>query len=167
MAKIKTKGVEVIPKKLTTGKYQTNGKLFMGRSYATRECDSMNNYQTFLFNRALFGLAVYSQEDIKKMHYDKRSRIIKVHKRAQAVINLWKQQIVNAKTNSMLKTLFPRSVYTEYFATVGDFTDPEFVNRLSFKSLGIRKSQVIEKLISSGVLPKDFDGLKPQEEIHD
>lgn len=144
--------------------FQTMGNHFKGKRYVEIEFTEFNNYQNFLYNRALFGLAVYSQEEIKQMHWDKRKRIIKVHKRAQQVINIWKQEIVNTLSNHLFTTVFPKSSFTKILLeTFGDSTDPEYINKMSFKSLHITKTQVVEKLIEKGILPEDFNTLTPKE----
>lgn len=148
------------------GKYsdqQTTGNRYKGKSYGRHEANSLNNYQNFLYNRALFGLAVYSQEEIKEMHWDKRKRIIKVHKRAQAILNLWKQEIIVALSNKFFTDLFPRMDITKQLVGDKNPTDPNYVNNMSFKSLRITKDAVISRLIAGGVLPPNFKELKPQQ----
>ena len=51
----------------------------------------LNPHQHFLFKRILHGLKMYKQDEVEKMHWDKKRRITKVRKRAQKVINEWKQ----------------------------------------------------------------------------
>lgn len=140
--------------------YQLYGSNFQGRKYGKVQYDSLTDYQNFLYNRALFGLAVYSQEEIKDMGWDQRKRIIKVHKRARVIINLWKQQIVNHWSTELFKKWFPRMPITQYIIDTTNDTDPEFVNKMSFKSLRITKAQVISKLVAEGILPPNFHELK-------
>ena len=54
----------------------------------------LNPHQHFLFKRILHGLKMYTKDEIDKMHWDKKRRIIKVWKRAQDVINKWKQLVL-------------------------------------------------------------------------
>lgn len=139
---------------------QLFGSNFRGRKYDKIQHDSLNDYQSFLYNRALFGLAVYSQEEIKLMRWDKRKRIVKVHKRAQSVLNLWKQQIVNVWSTALFVAWFPKTLITQtLIETTGD-TDPTLINKMSFKSLRITKAQVVGKLIVEGILPPNFYELK-------
>lgn len=141
---------------------QAYGNNHNGRRYGTVQHDSLNNYQNFLYNRALFGLAVYSQKEIKEMRWDKRKRIIKVHQRSQRVLNIWKQQIVNNWSNQLFQTLFPQTPITKAFVEMANDTDPGYVNKMPFSSLRITKAQVISKLVAEGILPPDFYTLKPQ-----
>ena len=142
---------------------QVYGSSHYGKIYQILECTPLNNYQNFLYNRALFGLSVYTQEEITEMHWDKRKRIIKVHKRAQVVLNLWKQEVINSRVAHLFKTLFPKAEITSVIVEECKQTDPIFVNKMSFKDLGIMKDAVILKLMENGILPKDYYELKPQE----
>ena len=144
--------------------YQTSGNRFKEKRYALIEYTALNSMQTFLYNRALFGLSVYTQEEIKEMHWEKRKRILKVHKRAQTTLNIWKQQVTNVLSSKIISTLFPKSALAQAFVDTTDDVDSEYINRLSFKELGISKKNVIDKLIADGVLPINFYQLK-QEEI--
>lgn len=144
------------------GAQQTTGNSYKGRNYANNQADSFNNYQNFLYNRALFGLAMYSQDEIKEMHWDKRKRIIKVHKRAQTVLNLWKQEIVVGLSNIFFKSIFPRTEITKQLVEDKEPTDPNFTNKMSFKTLHITKEQIVNRLIKEGVLPINFKELKAE-----
>lgn len=144
------------------GEQQVYGSSHHGKRYAVIET-SLNNYQNFLYNRALFGLSVYSQEEIKEMHWDKRKRIIKVHKRAQVTLNLWKQEIINSRVAHLFMTLFPKTSVTADMVEECKHTEPSYINKMSFRDLGLTKDSVILKLIETGILPKDYYELKPQE----
>ena len=61
----------------------------------------LNPQQHFLFKRVLHGLKLYKKEEIDKMHWDKKRRIIKVWKRSQNVINKWKQWLCHKKANAI------------------------------------------------------------------
>lgn len=128
------------------------------------EKDPYNGHQNFLYNRALYGLSIYAPEEIKEMPVEKKKRIVRIHKKAQMVINLWKQEIVNAAANRFFTDIFPDMEITHtlvnYYGIEGD---PEHVNNLSFKSLKITKDQVVNKLIEKKVLPKNFKELKQDE----
>ncbi len=128
------------------------------------ERDEFNNHQNFLYKRALFGLTVYTPEELDKMHRDKKKRITKVSKHAQYVLNLWKQEIVIGMTNLFFLNMFPDSPLTRELVT--NYTlckDPDMVNTINFRDLGVRKKNIVDKLIMEGVLPRDFYQLKPLE----
>ena len=63
------------------------------------EKDPYSQQQNLLYKRAMFGLNIYSKEEIQQMHWQKRKRIKKVQIRAQKELNLWKQELVNNLTN--------------------------------------------------------------------
>ncbi len=143
--------------------YQVSGNNLNGKKYSLVEYTALNNVQTFLYNRALFGLSVYTQDEIKEMHWEKRKRILKVHKRTQTALNTWKQQVTNAINSKIITTLFPKSTFANDFAGAIEETDPDFINKLSFKQLGISKKSIIDKLIREGILPANFYQLKQEE----
>lgn len=142
-------------------KYQLEGNDYNGKKYSLIVHTPLNNHQNMLYNRALFGLALYTQEEIQEMHWEKRKRIVKVHKRAQSVLNVWKQEITNKITTAFFSTFFPKTEFAMYLEHTADETDPDFVNKISFKDLGITKAQIILKLIETGILPPNFYELKP------
>lgn len=134
---------------------QLNGSMVRWRS--EYEKDVFNERQNFLYRRALFGLSVYSQEEIRQMHSQKRKRIIKVHNKTQEVLNIWKQQMMNEITNQWMKKVFwNSSVVKKLIEEFGNDTDPAYISRVKFKDLGIDKTQVVEKLIQEKLLPSNF-----------
>ena len=117
-------------------------------------------HQDFLYNRALFGLSVYKLDEVVIMSVEKKKRIIRLHKKTQKIMNLWKQEIVNVLANSIFTDLFPDMEITKclvmYYGTVGD---PDYINNMSFKMLKISKKQIIDKLVETKILPKNFNQL--------
>jgi len=140
--------------------HQVNGNNISSKRYGKVEYESLSEYQSFLYNRALFGISVYSTEELKNMRWDKRKRIMKVHKRAQIVLNIWKQQIVNHLSTHLFTSIFPSTPLTESIINTTDDIDPDYVNRMSFKALRITKTQIVSKLVAEGILPPDFYELK-------
>lgn len=125
------------------------------------EKDAFNATQNFLYKRVMFGLRVYSPEEVNKMNFAKKKRIEKVHLRCQHVLNIWKQQLCNQYTNGIFETFFPRTEMAKFFyVTHRDTVDPSFMNTLNFKDMGITKFQIVKKLVAEGILPKDFYSLK-------
>jgi hypothetical protein len=138
------------------GSYQRYGNKLQ-RQPLQYEKDPFNSYQNFLYKRALFGLAVYTQEELVKMHSDKKKRIEKVHTRAQEILNLWKQELTGQWTVKLLNTLFWHSdLVKEFTEKFGEDTDPQYISKVDFKSLGVSKVDVINKLISEKILPNNF-----------
>jgi len=148
-----------------TGKlhdFQQLGNTFKELRYAEIERDLFNPQQNFLYKRALFGLKMYSEQEIAEMHADKKKRIIKVYTRAQRVLNLYKQRLVNEKTNRLMTLLFPNSPIAKEFEQ-HSYVDPKFVNTISFKDLGVSKKQIVDRLISEKILPVNFYNLVSDE----
>ena len=142
--------------------YQLYGNSHKGKRYSQFEQDPYNKYQNFLYKRAMFGLKMYTPEEIKVMHWQKRKRIKKVHKRAQDAINIWKQELCNQYTNSFFQSLFPKSPVTKDLLEATS-VDVEFKNTLSFKDLKVSKRDIIDKLTQQGVLPSNFLTLQENE----
>lgn len=91
------------------------------------------------------------------MPLEKKQRVTKLYKKAQKVINLWKQEIVNILANKFFMNIFPDTEITKCFVEhYGTGGDPEYVNNMSFKILKITKKQIIDKLIEAKILPKNF-----------
>jgi putative lipoic acid-binding regulatory protein len=137
---------------------QIDGNTLKGKKYA-QEQYSFTYYQNFLYHRALYGLDVYNKEEINKMHWEKRRRIKKVHKKVQNAINLLKQEYNIRWTNELFKN-FNKSSLAEEF--ISNFSDPDrdYENTMTFKTLGITKKDVIDRLIQIQVLPYNFYDLK-------
>jgi len=134
---------------------QEFGNSYKGKTYTKYESDVFNKYQNFLYKRALYGLKMYDDSEINIMHWQKIKRIRKVNKRTQRIINIWKQELTNSYTTSFFEQIFPKSPITKGLQET-NYTDPEFNCKLSFKDLGVKKENVIKKLHSEGVLPKNF-----------
>lgn len=133
------------------GKYQTDA----GPRVMVYEQDKYSPYQNLLYKRALFGLSMYSEKELKTMHIGKKKRIEKVHARAQRSLNIFKQEKVNQLSNRIFTLLFPSSRLAKELIKC-ECIDPSFVNTMDLKTLGITKDDVIERFIRDGILPKDF-----------
>lgn len=138
--------------------YQISGSSYNGKKYSHYEKDPYNDYQNFLYSRALSGIRIYTQEQLAVMGPDKKRRIVKVHRRAQKVLNLWKQKIVNDLCNHLFRTLFSDSC--EKQGLINHETDEGYINTIPFKHLKITKTQIIERFIIEGILPHNFNELK-------
>lgn len=144
---------------------ETNGGRASSKKQSRYEKDPFNEYQNFLYNRALNGLNTYDKDEVTAMAYNKKKRIVKVHKRAQTIINLWKQHVVNVLSNHLFQTIFPDSPLTkELVEDLGSHTDETYINKIPLKLLQIKKINVIDRFIEEGILPKNFHELKPKQE---
>jgi len=130
-------------------------QLHAGKTYMQYEQDSYNQYQNYLYKRALYGLDAITAEELATMCSKKKQRIINVYKRAQVVLNIAKQKATIHYTNLIFKTLFPNSPLTQMLLDNSE-TDEKFKNTLTFKDLNLGKDQIISIFITEGILPKNF-----------
>jgi hypothetical protein len=130
-------------------------QLSAGKMYMQYETDGYSQYQTYLYKRALYGLDALTQQELATMCSKKKQRIINVYKRAQLVLNKFKQELTIQYTNLLFKTLFPNSPITDALLANTE-TDEKFKNTLTFKDLGIEKKDIISIFIAEGILPKNF-----------
>lgn len=128
---------------------------YKGQAYQVYEQDPYNASQNFLYKRAMFGLSVYTPEELSKMAEPKKRRIKKVHRKCQLVLNLWKQEISIGWTNEMFRHYFGEHPALKIFFDNTE-TDPKFVNKLNFKDLNITKDMIVERLYKAGILPPNF-----------
>ena len=118
-------------------------------------------YQNLLYKRAIMGLNVYTKQEQDDMHWEKRRRIKRVHRKAQSTINLLKQERMDAYCDKLYQDLFPKSKLAQtVFSSDKTLTDPKIMNTLELKFLGITKVNVVNRLVIEGILPKDFYNLK-------
>lgn len=116
----------------------------------------LNQYQHSLFKRVLHGFKMYKKEELNIMHRDKKKRISKVWKRAQDVINCWKQEICNKEANKIF-TIFTHSKTAKQILAIDPKeTDSTYINRMTLKQLNITYEDVIIKFIAEGLLPRNF-----------
>ena len=132
-----------------------NYQLYAGKTYMQYETDKYSTYQNYLYKRALYGLEALEQKELATMCSKKKQRIINVYKRAQVVLNKFKQELSIQYTNLLFKTLFPNSPITDALLANSE-TDEKFKNTLTFKDLGIEKKDIITIFIAEGILPKNF-----------
>ena len=135
------------------------------QTVSSYKSDQYNQYQNYLYKRALYGLSALTEQELATMCSKKKQRIINVYKKAQVVINKLKQQATIKYTNFIFEALFPKSPITQ--ALLADTeTDDKLINTLNFKDLNIDKSQIITIFIAEGVLPKNFLSLDgPQNQL--
>jgi hypothetical protein len=123
----------------------------------------LNPHQHFLFKRVLHGLNMYTQPELAELHWDKKRRIKKIWQKAQSEINIWKQIICAKRANQVFEkfTKNPNCKWKSLLTIPVDETDPEYVNTLSLKELGLKYDDLILFFIQKGFLPKNFLCLAP------
>lgn len=153
-------------------KNQLYGNLERYKPYMRYDTDGLNQYQNFLYNRAINGLAAYDQNQIKRMKPATVKEIQKIHNKTQYCLNIWKQQITNELSTKILDKIWPcskedegkysRKLKKELIDSTRNFVDPKKKNKLSFRDLGIKKTDIVKKLIAEKILPSNFYELKPK-----
>ena len=120
----------------------------------------LNPQQHFLFKRVLHGTNLYTQQDLSKMHWDKKRRVKKVWQRGQREINAWKQRICNRASQEIFK-IFHHSEFAKSILDQSvDYIDNEYKNTMTFKDLGIKYEDVILLFMGKGLLPTNFLSIK-------
>ena len=136
-----------------------NYQLNVGKTYMKYETDKYSAYQNYLYKRALYGLDSLTQDELAGICSKKKQRILNVYKKAQLVLNKFKQRLTIAYSNQIFETFFPKSPITQ-FLLADDKIDEKFKNTLTFKDLNISKDQIISIFMAEGVLPKNFLSLE-------
>ena len=118
----------------------------------------LNPTQHFMFKRVLHGLNIYSKDEVKQMHPQKRKRITKVWKKGQQVINEWKQILCNKRANAFLETMFgtKSQIIKDLIQVPVTDVDNDYKNKSTLKDLGITYEDVILRFMAVGLLPKNF-----------
>ena len=145
----------------TMNERQLQGNSYHGRVYQKITHVYLNDYQNLLYYRAIFGLSVYKQDEIKKMSRVKYNRILKVHRRTQKVLNTLKQKRLIAMSNQWFKGLCPKSPLTQELVDNHSQLEENAKINISFDVLKITKSEIIHTLVKEGILPNNFYNLKP------
>ena len=98
---------------------------------------------------------MYEPAELKTMSEAKKERVKKMQRRCQFVLNQWKQEMMISFSNSLFSHFFKNHPFLNPFWEQTE-PDPKFVCTLDFKDLGIRKEQIVNKLIETGILPINF-----------
>lgn len=154
---LKSRSKIVFTKGRLLDEYKLYGDQKRKRYYLPRqeyERNPLNEVQNFLYKRALFGLGIYTKQEIRQMHTKKKGKIRRIHLRTQRELNLWKQSLIIESTNQFLE-LFPNSPLAQEIIK-DSTTDPLLSNNFTFRDLGIKKEHVVEKLLEAGILPNNF-----------
>lgn len=141
-----------------TGKFndlQTFGSSFKGKRYS----DEYSEQQNFLYKRALFGLKMYKEKEIKAMHPGKVDRIKHVSSRAQQSINHLKQQRLIEITNKIFGMFNKSTLAGEIIDLYSTPVRKSLPRKFTFNMLAIDKEMVIDKLLTEKILPPDYKRL--------
>jgi len=132
---------------------------------------SFTEKQNELYSRLLKGLKYYSKEELYAMNSNKKNRIKKSHKKAQDLLNVWKQELMILLSNSIfeqydlkesrtiVKEDEPNECIKLKLSDIFGDTDPNFKCTLTFKELGLNKEIIANKFVENRLLPADFISL--------
>lgn len=123
--------------------------------YQQIEKSVFNAQQQKLYALSIYGLSVYNKEEIQKIPAEERSTIIKNYNKIQAFLNKWKQEIVEARTNKILLSIFHNSKIIKKFCSINGY-DNFHTDRHTFKELGLTQKVIAERLVKEGLLPTNF-----------
>jgi hypothetical protein len=125
--------------------------------YQQYDKDPYNYEQNILYKRALYGLSFYSKEELEKISLKEKNKINYLHKKAQRELNLWKNKLLKQKTD-VIFSIFTNSPLAKELLEPKTPTN-NYMNTLDFADLGITKSNIINRFINIGVLPKNFNSI--------
>lgn len=111
--------------------------------------------QNFCLNKALYGLAAYSEKERRKLGQFQKKKIILLHTKTKRALNCYKQQIINDKTNKVFEIFF-NSKLCKNLVDQFNLTDEKFIMHCKLSDLGVNKKDLIEFLFKEGILPQNF-----------
>lgn len=125
----------------------------------------LNDYQYFLYLRAIYGLRIYKKKELDRMSKWEKGVIDKVHKRCRIVLDAYLERALIVMSNRIIKQTgcnkgrFFRSRENQYTPECWDQKE-EFVFELGFKELGVTRKMIAWELVDKQVLPGNFFELK-------
>lgn len=123
--------------------------------YQEVEKPVFNKVQQKLYAEIVYGLNFFNEEEKAALPAKRRYRIMDAYKKAQRLLNGWKQQLVNNRADIIMQKLFPNSSITKaFYRTQGISHD--YIDTHTFKELGINQTMIAEKLVEARLLPADF-----------
>jgi len=131
---------------------QLHGNKYKGKFY-------QNKAQQQAYRVALYGLSVFTPEEVKEIPFLKKAKITNNQQKVQQFLDKWKQEICHQKLGSFLTTFFSHSKLASELANY-DYYDSNNKNKLDFKELGITKDMIVKKLILAKLLPNNYYELK-------
>lgn len=136
---------------------QTEGNKFNNESY---QKIGENLTQQKAYRIALYGLSVFTPDELSSLSFLEKNRIVTNQKKVQRLLDKWKQEICHKKIGSFVTKFFKMTDSLKNkdlfkFATY-DYYDSNNKNKMDFKDLGINKDMIVQKLMSAGLLPRNY-----------
>jgi len=130
-------------------------QLYGSAKYQQFEPPVFNLAQQKIYSEAVYGLNIFSKQELEKMPASKKSAIATHFNKVQRFLNAWKQEVVNRKLDGFLIKLFPKSSVIKHMVSIKG-SDDSIKDKHSFKELGISKEMIANKLVESNLLPREF-----------
>ena len=113
--------------------------------------------QEKLLRVRLYGLRAYSAKQQQSLSIAQKLEIEIKHELTRKKLSEWRLELVNKRTDNLMKKIFSHSKVVEKFTSV-QFKDiePSVRKELSFDRLGLSKKNLALKMVKSGLLPKNF-----------
>lgn len=127
----------------------------------------LNDYQYKIYNVAIHGLSTYPKKELHKLPFQQKKKISIFYTKAQRVLNLWKQEIINERFHQLFTLQFNKfshNPFNKVFSgtkicnidRINQLSDPDFIVNITFDKLKITREQIIYKLIAEKVFPENF-----------
>lgn len=127
------------------------------KSFPKKETLVLSDKQKQLYEEALFGIKKYSPEDLYKMKGKRKDYIHKKAVKTQIVLNEFKQKVMIAYSDYILKKTCPQSIISLFQKHTKESNS--YICTLTFKELNINKKDIVDLLIEKQILPLDFYSL--------
>jgi hypothetical protein len=116
--------------------------------------------QQDIYSKVVYGFTAYSIHEINVMTEEQKRNVKITFTKAQRILRNWKQDITFTNVDNFLLALFPNSKIVKHLANTKGHLDELEDETFSFKELGLKKIDIINKLLEVGLLPKNFYQLK-------
>jgi hypothetical protein len=126
----------------------------------------ISEYQHQLYKTAVLGLKAFTKKELYRMSIATKKKIVEFYKKAQVILNRWKQQLVNEMFEQLCSIdciKFDYNPFQKVFDDTvigvkkfGHQVDDTVECTLTFAQLKISREQIIQKLIDTGILPSNF-----------
>lgn len=120
----------------------------------------LNVKQLKLYRIAIYGVEALSEAEKSTISFKEKFNIEKNKIKTQKNINRWKQEISCKIVDNILSKLFPNSKLVLEIGMHCEYYSDDYINKFSFKELGINRKSIIDKLIEFQSLPENFYSIK-------
>jgi hypothetical protein len=123
--------------------------------YQVLDKPAFNRIQQKLYTEAIYGLNSYDETQLATLTAKEVSKIFSLHKKVQHFLNKWKQELIELEVNKFLLFFFPNSKCVKHMCSVNGY-NRAYIDRHTFRELGLTQEMIASKLIEAGFLPKNF-----------